>query len=279
MMSTSSPVPQLGWAIVTQTPQLYLRNHMRKLVHDIIKMLIPYMFILSLFIVWITRKIVSPIENITEYAINFFQQESQSTQPSAHYWWNYEANELTRVIVRVFSKAKKQHEVLFMEARTDVLTGLANRKIIDFQDQVTSTYAVAIIDIDFFKAINDTCGHLIGDEVLKQLAAVLMEETRDSDVCCRYGGEEFLVLFPHTTRYRAYKIAESIRLQAERRIVAGGSQITVSVGVAAIHEGSISLYTLIDQADKALYQAKKLGKNRVMAYADSDFGDAIEQNA
>jgi len=153
----------------------------------------------------------------------------------------------------------------------DGLTGLFNHtscyEIINLQLKSYARHATVVslilADIDDFKAMNDQCGHQEGDRVLKELAATIENTTRDSDICCRYGGEEFAVILPLTNARGAAGIAERIRAEA-MRIHAGGRALTISSGVASCSEKTTTAHALVEKADRALYQAKSSGKNRVV---------------
>jgi len=123
--------------------------------------------------------------------------------------------------------------------------------------------SLILIDIDDFKLVNDRHGHQEGDRVLIQLAVTMAEETRDSDICCRFGGEEFVVILPFTRgAAEARGIAERIREKATT-IMCGGEGISISAGVAVCDQWIRSPRELVESADRALYQAKRSGKNRV----------------
>jgi diguanylate cyclase (GGDEF)-like protein len=155
----------------------------------------------------------------------------------------------------------------------DALTGLFNR--FGLQHQLGREIAEArrygrelcclMIDIDKFKAVNDTYGHLVGDRVIQQTADVLIQALRKSDALFRYGGEEFLVLLPETGLEGAATLAEKVRWLAERASFGDDLKpfnITLSIGVAELRFGE-SGYDMIARADLALYQAKEHGRNRV----------------
>ena len=128
-----------------------------------------------------------------------------------------------------------------------------------------------ISDIDRFKGINDTYGHAVGDEVLREFARRLRKNVRGIDLACRYGGEEFVVVMPDTEPAVAKRVAERIRHEIETLPFASGGPeqlgVTVSIGVASMSPGSDSLEALMKRADDALYEAKKTGRNRVVARA------------
>ena len=116
-----------------------------------------------------------------------------------------------------------------------------------------------MLDLDHFKAINDTRGHAAGDEVLKHFAALAPRALRGVDTFGRFGGEEFLMVLPGTEREGALAVAERVRAATE-----AGGQVTISIGVATYQRGE-DIKGLLHRADEALYQAKAAGRNRVMA--------------
>lgn len=128
--------------------------------------------------------------------------------------------------------------------------------------------SILMIDLDLFKIVNDTYGHMIGDEVLKKVSEVLIEHSRRSDIVGRFGGEEFLIILRFTSLEDAMRHAEQLRKQVEAiefSFPAGGFGITASFGVAAVHDGILDEKQLIHEADEALYQAKENGRNRVVS--------------
>ena len=148
----------------------------------------------------------------------------------------------------------------------DPLTGLANRRFLDIQlekifelaRRYGENQSVIMLDIDHFKRYNDTYGHQGGDQLLMRLAEILTAQMRKSDYVFRYGGEEFLVLLPDTELPMACEAAERLRAAVERE-----AGVTISLGVAAYHEGMPDKETLVKAADAALYRAKEGGRNRV----------------
>lgn len=163
------------------------------------------------------------------------------------------------------------------EAQTDTLTGLLNRKgLSQAFNQITSMqdnpkgHCLLMLDIDHFKRINDTCGHLLGDKVIQLIANTLKNRIKGKDTAARYGGEEFAVLLLETTLGGACTVAEDIRRVVEkgriRRLDNKESigNITISLGVAQYRSGE-SLDDLVRRADQALYRSKNQGRNRVTA--------------
>ncbi len=153
-------------------------------------------------------------------------------------------------------------------AHKDVLTGIDNRRelyhvasrIIALSKREKSAISVAMIDIDNFKEINDGFGHDMGDIVLKNLAVLIKKHIRDSDVFVRYGGEEFVLLFPNTELNKAVISLEKIRTLVEEEAMSKDIFITVSIGVVEFKE---DIDMSIKRADKAMYRSKATGKNRV----------------
>lgn len=159
-------------------------------------------------------------------------------------------------------------------SHTDDLTGLQNRTGLDaiFKDELersqrfTHALSIMILDIDFFKRVNDELGHLAGDLVLKEIAQVLRQQVRTIDILMRWGGEEFLVICPGTSADKAVLLAERI-LQAVRDFrSSAGCALTLSAGVASLNAIDPP-EKLFVQADLALYQAKASGRNRVVLYS------------
>ncbi|GAB1537007.1 hypothetical protein ADMFC3_26380 [Geovibrio sp. ADMFC3] len=160
------------------------------------------------------------------------------------------------------------------ETITDHLTGLNNRKYMDIKlaEEIVrfgrhgQPFCILLMDIDNFKNINDIYGHIVGDQVIKHLAEVVRFHVRKSDFSFRYGGEEFLVLLLNTDIENAVRIAEQIRAKVETTnftLKEKSFVITVTIGVAQYMEGE-SVESLLERADKNLYNGKRFGKNRVI---------------
>jgi diguanylate cyclase (GGDEF)-like protein/PAS domain S-box-containing protein len=153
---------------------------------------------------------------------------------------------------------------------TDVLTGLANRgrleellaQEIHRYERYGSGCALIMVDVDHFKQVNDTCGHAVGDQVLRQLATLMRDNTRLSDCAGRWGGEEFLIVCPNTSLEGARQLAEALRQRIEESVFPVIGQRTCSFGVTAICPGD-NARQLLQRADDALYRAKYAGRNRV----------------
>jgi two-component system cell cycle response regulator len=162
-------------------------------------------------------------------------------------------------------------------AITDALTGLFNRRYMENHlgtliEQAASRgkpLAVMVLDIDYFKSINDSYGHDAGDDVLRDFALRIKRSIRGIDLACRVGGEEFVVVMPETDMAVAAMVAERLRrrIAAEPFPICQGSQrlpVTLSIGIAALQGQHDNAAALIKRADQALYRAKRDGRNRVV---------------
>ena len=167
-------------------------------------------------------------------------------------------------------------------AQTDSLTGLLNRRAFEDilrrdllrSDRTGSAMGIMLIDLDYFKQVNDSLGHLAGDDVLRRIAIVLRDGTRPSDVLARYGGEEFVVLLRSTGLNESIVAAERIRSQiAGMAGLPGKVNLTASIGVAVNQPHDTATEFLL-RADEALYRSKREGRNLVSVYRDSD--DTLE---
>jgi two-component system, cell cycle response regulator len=190
------------------------------------------------------------------------------------------------LIARLRASLRARHKLFILEKRAhlDSLTGLANRGVLE--DQLLREWnaclrrrvslAVMILDLDYFKTINDNLGHAAGDEVLRQTAKRLAQSVRSSDLVARYGGEEFVVVAPDCPLEAAETMAQRFRASlAERTISAAGTDIsvTISAGIALAdwsHQDTPE--DLLRHADAALYHAKRSGRNTVWVYAESARG-------
>lgn len=173
--------------------------------------------------------------------------------------------------------SKKLMQTLNKMARIDQMTNMYNRKFLDeFADvsipqaiRAKTSYGVLMIDIDFFKMINDSYGHDVGDEAVRIVSTVIKKNIRQADIAIRYGGEEFLVLLYNCADENIIKIAESIRVEfSKQKIPANGEMFskTLSVGCSRFPKDSESIWKCIKFADIAMYSAKESGRNKVVAF-------------
>ncbi|WP_157441261.1 GGDEF domain-containing protein [Actinoplanes awajinensis] len=158
-------------------------------------------------------------------------------------------------------------ESLLQQSLEDPLTGLANRRLLDrLLETEGQRYSIALLDVDHFKRVNDSYSHQIGDQVLRQLGALLLQSSRPADHAARYGGEEFALLLSDQGDEPDEAVAERLRELIEAfdwTPIAPGLRVTVSIGIAAHHEAG-SATALLEIADRRLYEAKNGGRNRVV---------------
>jgi diguanylate cyclase (GGDEF)-like protein len=186
--------------------------------------------------------------------------------------------------VRNFMETDRLRQQLEEMSEMDLLTGTYNRRFfnkyldieirrnasqIKYGLQGEVNFGIAMLDIDDFKLINDNYGHLVGDDVLTDIAHIIKAAVFERDILCRYGGEEFVILFTATSREGAIRAIEKIRkLVADHQFYpdkeAPGIYITISIGFASFNEES-DVYRLLNLADQRLYQAKRAGKNCVVS--------------
>ncbi|GAB6066207.1 GGDEF domain-containing protein [Aquifex pyrophilus] len=219
------------------------------------------------------REILETHKTVHVFAKKFYESLKEENYISAYFYYqNCVKNSYALISLLSAVRLKEVSE----ELKKDPLTGLLNRRFLIpiFEDVLELSmytelpFSVAIIDLDDFKKINDTYGHLVGDCVLKNVAKIIRKNLRKSDYIFRYGGEEFLVLLPSTGLEDAVNILEKLRRAVERtEIECEGHKInvTVSIGVCSdIYTGDKSPEDYINCADQKLYEAKKEGKNRVI---------------
>jgi diguanylate cyclase (GGDEF)-like protein/PAS domain S-box-containing protein len=200
-----------------------------------------------------------------------------------------EKNEQLRVMLEKLeisrSEIQRKNKELEFLATHDPLTNCLNRRA--FFERLKSDFSSArrysheisciMLDIDYFKSVNDTYGHSAGDEVLKGISKTLKSTKRDSDTVGRYGGEEFCVILPHTDINGAIETAERFRMAIESSDFSG-IQVTSSFGVSSISFGAADESEIVDQADKALYIAKEKGRNRVISWEQKEVGDNMKSS-
>jgi diguanylate cyclase (GGDEF)-like protein len=178
-------------------------------------------------------------------------------------------------IQTLIRELKASYEKLQELAQTDPLTKLYNRRyfqdisknILNLSKREQEPLSIVMVDIDKFKRINDTYGHQIGDEVIVSLANILQNSKRESDIVCRYGGEEFVILLPNTAVDGALDFAEKLREKVEsNRLILKDLEVnfTVSLGVSAVRlDRESNIERALNRADEALYESKNSGRNRV----------------
>lgn len=263
--------PNAGWGIVSQTPVSVLDKPLRKLAMHIVFQALPVCIII-LFVAWrVSRYISLPL-----YELARFSEEAVMSKKSV-------PPEMPKIASLIY-EVKQLHEsignhlnLLNDEIQIDGLTGLANRKTFDLtlqewmEEQVP--FALVLIDIDYFKRVNDMYGHAVGDEMLQHLAAEMRLSARPQDLSFRYGGEEFGILVRHEDIQKSYEIAENLRLKMSAGPGPNGVAVTISLGITAYTSiEHLTAKELVEQADMALYRSKQGGRNRTTAFtSETDY--------
>ena len=204
--------------------------------------------------------------------LGYLQIESERTLNN----FNTESMEQCRSITKLIGtmlENKKLSEI----SSIDKLTGVFTRKHLDAKleenldraSEIKSNCALIMLDLDYFKEVNDKFGHQTGDDVLKNTCNIVLDSIRKEDICCRYGGEEFMIILPDINTDEAMEVAERIRVNVEKaKLLREKREITVSIGVAIYPEHGLWKHELFEKVDKALYVAKQNGRNQCQLWND-----------
>src|SRR5262245_59999453 len=205
----------------------------------------------------------------------FSAEENRFSQEDAQLLW------VLSLVAENLLTREYASEGLLRFAFTDYLTGLRTRGYFEQQlelefkraERRQQKIALLMIDIDHFKVLNDTFGHHVGDQLLRDLSSILIKDMREVDTVARYGGEEFVIILPETTETGAMFVAQRLRRAVEQAKFFAGSpnsvqHLTISIGVAVYDTDAQFKRDLIEFADAALYAAKHAGRNRAMCYSE-----------
>lgn len=259
-------VPTTGWTVVALKPTAVTLEPLSGLLMQVLKRSVPFALLTLLVAVILARLIALPLWQLARKARQM-DAPGVSQELSAVHAWYFEAAQVKRALLTGIGLVQDKIGRLKSEVQTDPLTQLLNRRglsaVLDFYQTMRQPFAVLALDIDHFKRVNDNWGHDVGDRVIQQVAETLSASARQSDVVCRNGGEEFLMLLPMTDIEEARRIAERIRVSIAAASLAEVGTITLSVGVAGWQDEAVSLEQSLKQADATLYQAKNDGRNCV----------------
>jgi diguanylate cyclase (GGDEF)-like protein len=267
LLASYAYIQETGWGIVAQTPTEVVLSSARTLVLKMALYILPALLLFMVVIYWVIGKISEPLSKLSDFASRLTPNQSEGdTLPRIHAL-NYEANELHKAFGRAVRHFRYQFDSLSLEAQTDPLTGLFNRRTLDrfvkSWMQQNIAFSLMVMDLDNFKLVNDTYGHDKGDEVLRFLANSLPRLLGNRAVCCRFGGEEFVVLIPSEDFDAADLDAERIRKYMAETDSPTGNAVTLSIGVTHFPGFAREAEELFRLADGAMYRAKRLGRNRV----------------
>jgi diguanylate cyclase (GGDEF)-like protein len=289
MVGTSTPVPGMAWAVVTQIPTAEAYAQVTQLRNSAVLLVSVLLVVVGLIAYGLGSVIVRPLVRLTAGAGAVAAGDLSVDLPVSG---RGEVGYLTQVFNDMVGRLRKSMQELDARNRelerlavTDVLTGLHNRrylleafdKEIRRADRNERPFCVLMIDVDGFKQYNDRYGHPAGDKVLQGMGKVIPDALRDLDVVARYGGEEFIALLPQCELPNAVLAGERIRQRLARETF-DGRQITISVGAAEFPMHGDNPAAVIGAADEALYEAKRLGRDQVVG-APSKSGTEAAQKA
>ncbi len=264
-------VPALNWVVVAEIPSTEAFRQVARLRNVTLGIVTLLLAVVGALAYLLSLLIVRPLGRLAQAAGNVAKGDLAGDLPVTT---GGEVGYLTEVFNNMVARLRESRTELERLSATDPLTGLFNRlRMMEaLENEVRRSrrlhhhFTVVMADVDKFKRYNDEHGHPAGDVVLKRVAAIMREASRDVDFVARYGGEEFLIMMPETEIEGATKFAERIRKKlATERLPVG--QITLSLGVSAFSMHGDAPDQLIAEADAALYLAKRAGGNRVVAAA------------
>lgn len=254
-----------GWGIVSQTPTSVINDPLHNLLKKITFQSLP-LLLLILFIAWILANSLSkPLNRLAKFSEDAIQNKNTSVS-----FTNLKIKSNIYEVRQLYYHIQNHFQLLNNQIQLDGLTKLANRRTFDLviKEWVEQKipFTMIMIDIDRFKKVNDTYGHLVGDDVLKYLSSLIKEITCKGDLCFRYGGEEFGIIVRDKNMEEVLKIAERLRINVAETISPTGKPITISLGIAPSQEDDQRPEEIIKRADCALFQSKTNGRNRTTIY-------------
>lgn len=266
MLAGYAPVPRSGWGVVAQRPTAGTLGSLYRLTTDVLRNTIPLALLSLLGIWWCAALISRPLwqlaKNVEKKDATVAMQRVTAIKA-----WYFEVEHLKRAVLTGFSYLQEKIGSLNQESITDPMTGLQNRRglqsMLEQWKSANQAFAILALDIDRFKGVNDTFGHAVGDEVIKRVAQLMRECSRSSDLLCRSGGEEFLMLLPSIGIEEATRIAERLRQHVERAEIPPVGHVTISIGVAHCPLSNQNQGQALRLADAAMYRAKDQGRNCV----------------
>ncbi|WP_208229725.1 sensor domain-containing diguanylate cyclase [Brenneria izadpanahii] len=263
-------VPANHWEVVVVRSTGETLKPLDSLMMSVLRHTLP-LAILTIFCVWLLARFIAQPLWLLAQSANKMDSLTVSDDIRKIHAWYFEATQLKQALLIGIDLLQKKIGQLRSEAQTDPMTGLLNRRglegILRYWQLGQKNFAIISLDIDHFKSVNDTYGHDIGDSVIKYLAQIIRSSSRESDILCRNGGEEFLILLPDTDMKIAVCIAERLRSATQEATIPSVGNITISLGVAQWAPGTndVTMEHAFKMADEALYKAKQEGRNRVIA--------------
>lgn len=267
MLAGYAPVEIANWGIVAQRPLKDTLAYLDVLGIEIFKRITPLVLMMLLAIALLAHFISRPLKLLADSS-HLLNDENNVNKLKDIKSWYFEAQQLKAAMLEGVNTLQLQMGQLRQDALTDPLTGAHNRRglylLLDKLIQAQIPFALLEIDIDFFKRVNDTFGHDVGDEVLKALTEIIQKVSRKHDIVARTGGEEFLLILPSENSDSAFVIAERLRNEVANTPMGKVGCINVSIGIATWPQHSDDIDQVYKYADKALYHAKETGRNKTV---------------
>ncbi|ELI5719963.1 sensor domain-containing diguanylate cyclase [Vibrio fluvialis] len=266
MLAGYAPVKNAGWGIVAQKSKQLTLSTLDEQMWKVFLESLP-IGILTLLLIWVSSIFISrPLWQLASAVRNFESHVKTMDDLKKIKPWYFEASHLKISFLRAFSIVSNTIEKLHSDSLTDSMTGLFNRRGLDKAIESfrleNIPFSVLALDVDYFKKVNDTYGHDVGDELLKNVSQLMKNQAREHDVLCRAGGEEFMIFLPNTDLNRAFEAAERIRKSIEIYSFPTVGNITISIGISSWEGLAERIDDVIKKSDQALYKAKNNGRNR-----------------
>jgi len=268
VLGSAQRLSQAAWLAVADMPVADAYGQATRLRNLAFLVIGVLLVVIAIVAYWLTALIARPLRRLTSAAAQVSAGDLPVELPAGG---SGEVGYLTQVFNTMVESLRKHHDELERLSTTDTLTGLSNRRhLMNFLAQeierakrADRPFSILMLDVDHFKKYNDTHGHQAGDEVLARIGTVLRNSIRPYDCAARYGGEEFLVMLSGTSLDPARESAERIRKQVRAEQFEAES-VTISIGVAEYPSHGDTAKAVIGQADAALYEAKRAGRDRVV---------------
>ncbi|HUH56997.1 MAG TPA: sensor domain-containing diguanylate cyclase [Pseudomonadales bacterium] len=273
MLADFATIKTAKWGIVAQRPLDKTLDPLDNLMMRVVSHMLP-LILLTFVVIWLVANLISqPLRRLADAAQRLDADTAHSDLSNISSWY-FESNKLKQAMLSGLGLLSTQINQLQQDADTDPLTGALNRRglqlLLEQMVQKRIPYSLLVIDIDYFKQVNDTFGHAAGDKALIALTQTMHDISRVQDIVARTGGEEFLLVLPRASASVAFKIAERLRTNVANLQIDPIGSITVSIGVATCSHNIRTINEVMDNADKALYQAKSLGRNRTEVFTPKD---------
>ncbi|MBA6138131.1 MULTISPECIES: sensor domain-containing diguanylate cyclase [Pseudomonas] len=268
MLAGYATVPSAAWGVVAQQPLAQTVTPLSHLILNVIGTSAPFALVGSLLLWWLALTIARPLWQLAAGARSMDRAGTAERLHRVPAWY-FEAAELKRALLFGLNLLQERIGRLDRDAQTDPLTGLGNRRSLELSLSLLEAegraFAAIALDIDHFKRVNDSHGHEIGDQLLRQLAELMRRCCREGDLLCRTGGEEFLMMLPGASLEVAAVVAERLRVTVQDTPLEPVGAVTISLGVARWGGGAGGEpVETLSEADRALYRAKQEGRNRVV---------------